>query len=487
MHKAYDIYLSAEVTADLAAKAGADLYRYECACCGEEVYLAAAKNVIDDFQYQRKPTEPHFRHYKGNNDVDCEQYLGQYGAISTEANSRKSKNERAEFYFDHNTKLFYIGLTFSERELSYYEEHAAIFELRTSSQLEPFYVKEISSLRFAPDIQELIPLNKFSNNYFLSNTLNGVKRKYDVFNNRKNSPTFFKLLAGDKNSRTKLVRSAILYTNTSYLMVFHGKRQSLDLVNYSQLNEFRIENSFDFETMGRQFIGRVITIDSKTVQNEHIVNSWGYQLESSERMTLLWPPAFISDDIFSINANAAYLYTTFEIQPHGNINVRSENISKICDGLTKVTVDSRVKVHKKNAEIMIENHVQESKCNTKLSIEVQSSKEYKALDESSFLFNRSGVSKLKKGSITHLTTNSLVKHYYDSYLDNVVKSPEIPLISKEQLIHDVLIYYKREDMFNWDEFESCDLSQFAFTYIEDCEKKGFINSAIKLLIKKGLL
>jgi len=69
MLKAYDTMLQSEVPADLAAQSGGfEPYRYECACCGEEVYIAAAYSTS---------MVPHFRHRSGNNDVECENYLGQ--------------------------------------------------------------------------------------------------------------------------------------------------------------------------------------------------------------------------------------------------------------------------------------------------------------------------------------------------------------------------------------------------------------------------
>lgn len=89
MRKAYDTFLQSEVTADLATKAGSfEPYRYECSHCGEEVRLAAVGSIS---------MVPHFRHRSRNSDVECELYLGQYGSISTDACSRKSKNEGAEF------------------------------------------------------------------------------------------------------------------------------------------------------------------------------------------------------------------------------------------------------------------------------------------------------------------------------------------------------------------------------------------------------
>ena len=61
---AYDTFLQEVVSSELAAQNSADEpYRYECACCGEEVFIAA--------KYSNSMVA-HFRHRSGNNDVDCE-------------------------------------------------------------------------------------------------------------------------------------------------------------------------------------------------------------------------------------------------------------------------------------------------------------------------------------------------------------------------------------------------------------------------------
>ena len=37
-------------------------------------------------------------------------------------------------------------------------------------------------------------------------------------------------------------------------------------------------------------------------------------------LTLLWPPAIELEDMSLIYSDTAYLYSTFELQAHGNIN-----------------------------------------------------------------------------------------------------------------------------------------------------------------------
>lgn len=478
MHKAYDTILQSEVSAVLAAQSsGFEPYRYECSCCGEEVYVAAA--------YSTKQVA-HFRHRSGNNDIGCEYYLGQYGALSTDARSRKSKSERAEFYFDSNTKMFYLGLRFSEDEISAYEQFSAVFELRVASQTQPFYTVQINGRNFAADMQRLIPLDKFSYTYYLSNTLNGVNRKYEMFNRvTNNAATFFKMQVNDNGYRARLVRSSVLYTSIPYLIIFLSQSQYRSPVDVDLPSEIEIESTFKFETMGKKFLGKILTITAKTAQIDSLLYSWGYQLEAAETLTLLWPPAILTEDISQICSGVAYLYSTFELQAHGNINIHSEDITKIITGLTKIVVNPRIKVCKKNAELVLETYEREPDTYDRLTVERRTKKNFIIADDASFLFNSSGVLPLSKGANIYMTPEAEVRHYSSGYLDGIVALPELSVISGEQLLQDAIMHYKRSETLDWNDFESLDLSQTAFQYIKDCEKTGLINSAVKHLIEEG--
>jgi DNA-directed RNA polymerase subunit RPC12/RpoP len=477
MLKAYDTFLLSEVSADLAAKAGGfEPYRYKCAHCGKEVRLAAIDSIS---------VIPHFRHLIGNSGVECEIYLGQCGFLNTDAHSRKSKNERAEFYFDNNTKMFYLGLIFSDDEISAYEKLSAIFELRAVSQESPFQSLRINSKNFTPDIQRMIPLEKFSYSFFLSNTLNGVKREYTIFNNNGNViPTFFKMQLGDGGHKAKLVRSSVLYTNIPYIAVYQSPIRYGSPANISLPKEIMVENTFKFETMDRNFLGKVLTINSKTADINSLLSSWGYQLEAAETLTLLWPPATLDDDKTLINTNSAYLYSTFELQAHGNINLHSEDIKRIDNRLSKVAICSKTKIYKKNSELMLETCEQEAEPYIDIPITRTVDKIYSVSDGNTYLFNLSGVSPLSKGMRVQMTPASEVKHYTSGYLDKIVTLPEQTMPDVEIVLQDVLMHYKITEPFNWDDYESFDLSHPVFQYIESCEKSGQINSAVKRLIKE---
>ncbi|MCL5982687.1 MAG: hypothetical protein M1571_09305, partial [Firmicutes bacterium] len=294
-----------------------------------------------------------------------------------------------------------------------------------------------------------------------------------------------KLHVGDSGYRAKLVRSFVLYTNIPYFIAFQSQSQDWSLVDTRLPSEIKVENTFEFTTMGRKFLGKVLTITAKTAQIDSLLSSWGYQLEAAETLTLLWPPAILSEDISLINADAAYLYSTFELQPHGNINVHSEDITKIADRLTKVAVNPRIKVYKKNSELILETCEQESDEFIDIPVARIVERNYRVPDNASFMFNRSGVLPLSKGVTVQMTLDSVVRHYLNGYLDGIVAPSEQITMSGESLLRDALMHYKRTETLNWDDFKSLDLSQTAFQYIETCEKTGLINSAAKYFIEEG--
>lgn len=477
MRKAYDTILQSEVSAVLAAKSGGfEPYRYECACCGEEVYVAAPYSLR---------MVPHFRHHSGNNDVECENYLGQYGAISTDSRSRRSNRERVEFYFDNRNKTFSLGLRFSADEIQGYEQQNADFEIRTKDSAVPFYTLSINNLHFVPDMPTMIPLNNFSFSYYLSNTLNGTKRKYD-FLNLGNTPTFFKLQGNDNDFKAKLVRSTVLFTNIQYFVAFKSQYSTPQGIQFPK--EIHVSETFRFETMNRKFLGMVLSITNKTASIDNLLKSWGYQLEASETLTLLWPPAPVRNDVSVIASDYAYVFTSFELQAHGNINLCSEDILKIYHSISRVTVKPKTKIFKKNAEIVIDKVEQ---LIDDYNVVTLSKSEINRLtvpdDGSYFLFNRSGVTPLKNGQITFLTPESVIIRYESNYPTGYIYPYREKEWVDEELLEDILMHYKRTEALDFNQFTSLVLSQTASKYIDKCRASGLINAVAKQFIVKGLL
>lgn len=478
MRMAFDTILSDYVDAEAASKGGGfEPYRYECACCWEEVHICAANS---------RSQATHFRHRSGNNNVECENYLGNRSAIINSALSRRKTRDRIEFYFSSSTKLFSIGVKYNADELSEYEKNGTCFQVRSMLSGEPIISIPISGTRFMPDVSETFPISKFSWEYYIKSSSEVKPRKYEVF--RKDArgylyPSFFKIQAEDDlgNYQAKLIRTETLYTNTQYLIVFSYSYYALSFQNSAVVGK-----AIKFRTMDREFAAIPITFTQKTAQVENKLAAWKYKLEANETVTLLWPPSSQVDDAFAIPAKSAIIYSSFELQAHGNTNARSSEICVLDNGLSKIMMSGLKKVYKKNAELILgikeEAYVEYQKIDFTEAV----SKNYVAHDGGAYLFNSIGVSRLNKGTILPVTRWSIVKHYTFGYLDCIVSAPNmLKKLVGRALIEDICKNYKRSEKFVWSDFESLDLSSDAFTYIESCEKTGMINSAVKRFIEEG--
>lgn len=478
MRKAYDTLLSDYVDADSAAQSGGfEPYRYECACCWEEVHLCAADS---------RNQATHFRHRSGNNNVECENYLGNHNAIISNALSRRNVQDKIEFYFSNTTKMFSIGVKFSAEEIAAYEQSGACFQVRNAFATKPTIFIPITGRRFLPDVSEFIPINEFSWEYYVSSSNDPKQRKYEVF--RKDGrgylyPSIFKIQVDgdDNNFHAKLVRGGTLYTNTPYLIVFTHQYHVL-----SSQDGVKVEKVIKFTTMDRDFAGVVITFTNKTAEIEKQLEAWKYVLETNEVLSLLWPPSFKVDESMHISAKCVYILSSFEMQAHGNINVHSEDIVRLGDGISKVSIHGRTKVYKKNAELVLNKYEGTADEYDTLPVTQKILRNYIASDNGAYLFNRYGVSQMSKGMSGSLTIGSEVRHYLFGYLDCIIIAPNnTKVLDDDRSLHDILIHYKRNEAFKWSDYESLDLSSVAFQYISSCEKTGRINSAAKHFIEEG--
>lgn len=475
MRKAYDTILQSEVSAELAAQNGGfEPYRYECACCGEEVFVAAPYSTR---------VVAYFRHRNGNNDVECENYLGQYGAISTDSSSRRNNRERVEFYYDSANKTFSLALRFNESEIHGYEQRSVDFEIRTKDSDTPFRVLKISSMNFSPDVPTLIPLNNFSFSYYLSNTLNGAKRKYDFFN-RDNIPTFFKIFGNDNDFKAKLVRSNVLFTNTQYFVALQSQYSTPREVQFPKGIE--VEHTFRFETMKRKFLGFVLSIASKTPPIDCLLKSWGYELEASETLTLLWPPSHTIDEVSIITSGYAFIFSTFELQAHGNINVHSGEVMKLSHGISKVKVKPKTKIFKKNTEIVIDKVVIPVDDYSVITPSIRFVSTFTVPDDGTYyLFNHSGVSPLTNGQVVFLTPNSsIVRYVFNNPVGYIYPCLQKELAGKE-LLEDILAHYKRMEAFDLTRFSTLLLSETASEYINKCKITDSISPVAIQFIEEG--
>lgn len=473
MQKAFDTILQSEVTAELAKQSGGlEKYRYECICCGEEVYVAApfsTKMVI------------HFRHRNGNNNIECENYLGQFGILRNDYSSRKSNRERVEFYFDNVNKVFSIGLKFSENEIQGYEEQCINFELRANDSTTPFKTIKINRQNFSPEVPTMLPLNEFSFSYYLSNTGDGARIKYDIFNRK--TPTLFKILGNEDMNKARMVRSTVIYTDTRYFVAFPEQA-----VYYKVFDGIEMIDTFSFKTMERNFKGTILKVLKKTSQVDMLINTWDYQLEASETLTLLWPPASMNGEFTEIESNSAYLYTSFELHAHGNINLHSEDIVPLAAGVSKVSVNDMTKVFRKNTEIFINKTKRPWLPYEVIHVTQETANEFTVPDDSTyFILNDSGITPLAAGQKLFLTHQSIIKHFHSGYLDREILPLTHQELSGRELLADILKHSKITEKLDAECFSLQPLSDIASEYISECNTSGLINLAVKQYILEGKL
>lgn len=168
MLKAFDALLQTEVSANIAAaNSDNEAFRYECLCCGEEAFLAAQDSTY-------KAT--HFRHRSGNNDKECELYLGQYGMVPSSPSTKNKRQDRVEFYYQHIHKAFYMCFRFNADEISAYESVGMSIEVRSFRHQRPFFMKRINHTNFIDDTPEIrriyqgIPVWQFDLVYGVANS-----------------------------------------------------------------------------------------------------------------------------------------------------------------------------------------------------------------------------------------------------------------------------------------------------------------------------
>jgi hypothetical protein len=65
------------------------------------------------------------------------------------------------------------------------------------------------------------------------------------------------------------------------------------------------------------------------------------------------------DSSIVTSAESVIIYSSFELQAHGNINVPSADICKFENGFSKISISGITKIYKKNAELVL-NKIKDS-------------------------------------------------------------------------------------------------------------------------------
>ena len=311
MYRAYDTMLQVPVSAHEAARNGDEYYRYECLCCGEEVYIAAAYS-----HYQ----STHFRHRRGNNNKSCEKYMGQIGLHSNSIHRRKSCFERADFVFNPKLQTLNVSICFDNQELDHYAGQDAAFECRVGYSSSPIIALKINRMNFAAQKSVLLPIDVFSNIYYLSASTDATRYGKYISSSAVH-PLFFRATEMDDGAIAKSVHSGLIYTDAEYYVLFHGEDQAVSFYNHAGVEP--IETIRNVQMAGKNFWIAHVVIKELDSSLRNWLSGYGYFLIQSEKALVLWPPAFIENSIYLLPPGAVYLSTSFQLQAHANVSLPS--------------------------------------------------------------------------------------------------------------------------------------------------------------------
>lgn len=479
MDKAYDIILRLEVDATVIAKAAyyvsCDRFRYKCLCCGEEVYLAAAES---------NEKTPHFRHRRGNNDKDCEKYLGQLGAVEHYVSVRKNRREHIEFYFNKERMTFEVSAVFSEEELRDYEQNKNRMAISVKFYAKPFLSVLVSKDNFAPDEKHYFTLDAYSNDYYISFSASKKVYSYPDIIKKNGKLNIYKVRLQDK--RAKLHGTDLLYTGTTYIAISENENIIRELTGLE--NSVFVEDQFNFHTIGIDFYGITFFIKSADYSLKLFFQKNDYQIEISESLDILWPPVYTVDSEFVCNDDKIYVNLSFELISHGNTNIDNSLIQKVDDNLLKILINDPIVIYEKNIDVSIMKSIVQNDAPICVDPDTVYMSKYIVPDTYDyFLFDNDGCTRLIAGTTIYLSEKDKVVGYKNGHIKEIILGYPQEEEDPEKVIFDILQYHPQSEKYVSDEFIDVTPSEAAVSYLESCYRNGRINTVVKRYIKEGLI
>lgn len=479
MNKAFDVVFQAEVEAEVVAKKShrmiGNKFRYKCLCCGEEVYLAAADSNVQS---------PHFRHRKGNNDTDCERYLGQPGAVEHYISLRKKDKEYIDFGFNRDHLTFEMVIKYTSEEIDQHAMNKSQLFLYTKSYSQPFFKIPINRGNLIPDVNNYFTLNEYSNDYYVFVDGSSSRTVYSDIIKREGKLNIYKVNQSGCHYKRSL--SDVLYTNCKYLAISEIEDNIRELSSFTNIkNDSEV---FSFITQGRQFYAVEFVIQFVEYLSALFFQKHNLTLESSESIVILWPPVSTKDSVSVCATEKIYISSSFELIPYGNISPGNVNIENTCKDVSEIAFRDRLTICEKNVESRI---VKDEKnfCETVYEepMKIYTDK-YSIPDKYDYyMFDQNGCSKLLYGSKVYLSGTDRIVGYKNGHIKEIVLPKQPESIDKALLINDILKYHPQAEPFEPDDFMDILPDESVLLYIESCYRSGKINTVLKRYIKEGLI
>lgn len=479
MDKAYDTILQSEVDAAVIAKTSysflGNRFRYQCLCCGEEVYLAAADS---------SERSPHFRHRKGNNDTECERYLGQPGAVEHFALLRKHKQEHIEFGFNKDRRTFEICASFAEEELQVYEEENSRMTVSSKYYVEPFLSIPLNKGVFIPGGKSYFTITEFSTEYFVSFNSGVSSCIYQDVMRVAEKINIFRVRMQDEHCRHQT--SPLLYTDTKYIGISENEEALQELASLEYV--ISKEGMFSFTTENRIFYELQFYVKRAEFPVLCFLQKHDYQIETAEAFSILWPPVYTRDSCSICAGDTVYVHSSFELIPHGNMSAGGTFVREISRNVLELHIDDEVIIHEKNIDICIQR---ERKLGNETVLEepvTTYSDRYTVPDQYNyFLFDQNGCTRLIPGANVYLSESDRIVGYKNGHIKAFVCACPKENLDTKQLINDIIKYHPQSEAFEPDDFMDITTDETVLAYLENCYRSGRINTVAKRYIKEGLI
>lgn len=473
--QAFDVLLQIPVTADLAAKNRIDEpFRYECLCCGEEVYVAAANSTMK---------AAHFRHRRGNSDRDCELYLGSTGIAGALNAAKKRPHNRTEIYFDIQQQIFYAAVSFPAGKLQELEEKSCVLEFRSTYNSQPYESIRINHKNFAPDSMVQFPLKLTSNDCYIAISGANYHSHYEILSNS-DFPTFFKISSGENTgNRARRIVGEKVYTNSAYYIIAKDQKIIQKIANYGQ--DISISAVDEINALGKTIYGAILEVLSINPDLSDLFSYFNYSLEVSENVTPLWPPMYYADGILCSGEKKVFLLSTFNLVPHSNISCENDKL-EMFDGLFELDISCPVRINRNNVNMQIEQRENQHLQIAESCVQVNARKVEVSEPNCFYLIDSEGYLELPIGSY-FLTPSSKIIKYKSNYPEKIYHLPEVISKSRIAILRSVLAYYKVTIPFDEALIDENHLSVIAQTYIESCRLSKRINRKALELIKAGIV
>lgn len=473
MYIAYDTYLETLVTADsVKSKTNEEPYRFICAYCGQDVIVAAKESDSQSV---------HFRHKHGNNDTECEEYLGRCGLTGLSTRIKHFyKDRQIEFYFSAQIKRLYLGIRFTDAELTDYQKSNSYLTIKSAQKSPPFLSRQINKTNFSANHTEKIGIDKYSNEYFIG-TDNKAYRMYAVLN--RSSPSFFKITETDPNIARYVKGQAIFTHSLYYVLLPSGNRAEMALKKIPSV-EIMDSFTFKFDPFGETIYAVKVLFNEANDQVTNLLRQWEKKIEEPSILDLLWPPAFEYDESTYANTDKLFFYSSFQIEPKKNTNISDEGqIERLSENLLLVNNSNNMKIMRNNIDFHFVFSEYDSSLFDLSPKSIQSNSLFVPDQGDYYLFSNLGTQKLVSEQKVYLTPDSFVCEYNNSYLTKIFTFQGDSPLTLESLLCDMLTNYNVLVPFNGTIKD--DYPEFLLDYLKHCKTNGFINAAVERCIEEG--